>query len=159
NWVSLNQEEIHYSTYPTLTRPRVITQHGVPQQDIAHSGNPAWHGWLVKSGKPTSRDGRTWTFALRTGVKSPYGNELTAEDVKFTFDRNWHLGSAGKFHLQVAQADGPDALQVADKYRFTYRTSTPDPPLLLAALNLKNGWGIVDSTFVKQKAAKSDPWG
>ncbi len=34
-----------------------------------------------------SQDGRTWTFNLREGVKFSNGEDLTAEDVVFTFDR------------------------------------------------------------------------
>ena len=34
-----------------------------------------------------SPNGREWTFALRKGVKFHNGRELTANDVKFTFER------------------------------------------------------------------------
>src|SRR6266571_759945 len=34
-----------------------------------------------------SRDGRTWTFALRPGVKFHNGREVTAQDVVYSFTR------------------------------------------------------------------------
>lgn len=39
-----------------------------------------------------SDDGLTHTFSLRKGVKFHNGEELTAEDVKYSFDRLWKVG-------------------------------------------------------------------
>src|SRR5260221_11386472 len=35
-----------------------------------------------------SKDGRTWEFVLRKGVRFHNGDPVTAEDVKFSFERN-----------------------------------------------------------------------
>lgn len=42
--------------------------------------------WLAESWEQ-SEDGLTWTFKLREGVMFSNGRELTAEDVKFSFER------------------------------------------------------------------------
>ena len=44
-----------------------------------------------------SDDGLTYTFQLRTGVKFHNGREVTAEDVAYTFTRNFEIGSEGRF--------------------------------------------------------------
>jgi oligopeptide transport system substrate-binding protein len=40
-----------------------------------------------------SRDGRTWTFALRRGVKFHHGREVTAHDVVYSFTRLLNLAN------------------------------------------------------------------
>lgn len=44
-----------------------------------------------------SDDGLTYTFKLRPGVKFHSGREVTAEDVAYTFTRNFEIGKKGRF--------------------------------------------------------------
>ena len=44
-----------------------------------------------------SDDGLTYTFQLRQGVKFHSGREITAEDVAYTFTRNFEIGPKGRF--------------------------------------------------------------
>ena len=46
-----------------------------------------------------SEDGKTVYFKLREGVISNFGNELTAEDVKWRLDRADALQALGVFHM------------------------------------------------------------
>ena len=45
--------------------------------------------------------GKRAVFKLREGVKSNWGNELTAEDVSWTWNRNFGLGALGAFYNSV----------------------------------------------------------
>ena len=38
-----------------------------------------------------SPDGLKYTFHLHQGLKSVAGNELTADDVLWSYDRKWHV--------------------------------------------------------------------
>lgn len=58
------------------------------------SGNPMPHA--AKSWK-SSKDGKTWTFNLRKGIKFHNGAELTAKDVKFSMERMIAIGQGYAF--------------------------------------------------------------
>ncbi|MBI2865116.1 MAG: hypothetical protein HYX94_11200 [Chloroflexi bacterium] len=73
----------------------------------------------LAEGYDVSPDGLIWTFRLRKSVRFHDGEELTAEDVKFTYDTIMRDKNA-----RVAKADYANvkAIEAADKYavRFTF---------------------------------------
>jgi peptide/nickel transport system substrate-binding protein/oligopeptide transport system substrate-binding protein len=47
----------------------------------------------------TSRDGLTWTFTLRRGVKFHHGREVTAQDFVYSFTRLLDVNSPGSVKI------------------------------------------------------------
>ena len=68
-----------------------------------------------------SKDGLVWEFVLRKNVRFHNGEPVTAEDVKFSFER--YRGTAAKLlHDKVAAVDAADPLHV----RFKLKKPWPD---------------------------------
>ena len=103
-------------------------------------------------------NGKGLTVTLRKGVKSPYGNELTTADIKWTVDRNSAIEGAigGPFFYGVAGIDPEKPITVLDDYRFRFNLERTSPNLL-RALNLPMVMPI-DSTEAEKHATKGDPW-
>jgi peptide/nickel transport system substrate-binding protein len=72
-------------------------------------------------------DDLTWIFKLRQGVFFHNGEEFTAEDVKYTFDRIFDPKTASPGVTHVREVDKVEAV---DRYTVKITTKTPYAPLL-----------------------------
>ena len=83
-----------------------------------------------------SKDGLTWTFKLRQGVKFHDGQEMTSADVKFTFDRLFEKSPGKSDFIAV------DKVEPAGKYAVKFITKEPFAGMLAA---LGGFWGFIIS--------------
>ena len=93
-----------------------------------------------------SPDGTVWTFKLRKGVQFHKGfGELTAEDVKFSFDRQINKAPGTRFgvNLEVIKS-----IEVVDPYTVQIALKSFDPILLLRMVGYQQGY------IVSKKAAE-----
>lgn len=75
-----------------------------------------------------SDDGLVWTFYLRKGVKFHCGEEMTAEDVKYSIERTMNRGKGAAYiWWAVKQID------VVDKYTVRFTLDVPVPLDLIAS--------------------------
>src|SRR2546429_261742 len=84
-------------------------------------GNP-WAPSLAESWT-MSKDGLTYEFVLRKGVKFHNGDLLTAEDVKFSFER-YKGGGATTLRSRVA------SVEILDPQRVRFRMKQPWPDFM-----------------------------
>jgi peptide/nickel transport system substrate-binding protein len=107
-------------------------------------------GWEVTNG------GRTYTFSLRKGWPSHAGNEFTAADVKWTFERSFAVNGITSFYNSLSKIKSPQDVKVLDPHTVRIDLAEPGPDLLLT---LSTFWrAIVDSKLAKSHTTSSDPW-
>lgn len=109
----------------------------VPDDEIGRQ----WHDFLVFIGEDnqpdqnrslaegwdTSLDGLTWTFKLRRGILFFNGKEMTARDVKFTFDR---LRDPKISAATVDLYNNIASIEAPDDYIVAFKLKRPNPDFL-----------------------------
>lgn len=105
-----------------------------------------------------SPDHKSITFHLRKGVKSAAGNEMTADDVMWTFERGWNMKATFYWYMtQILKIADFSSFQKVDAY--TVKITIPHPSLLLDRIWVNNDLGIIDSVDIKKHLGAEDPWG
>jgi peptide/nickel transport system substrate-binding protein len=95
-----------------------------------------------------SPDGKLWTFNLRKGVKWSNGDELTSDDVKFTFER--YISDASKSPWSPLHRQTVDRIETPDKY--TVLVYAKDPPYIFYA-DAVQGTLIIHKAYFDQVGA------
>jgi peptide/nickel transport system substrate-binding protein len=117
-----------YALHDALVKP-------MPGQPLAQSLAESW---------TVSRDGLTYEFILRKGVTFHNGDRLSAEDVKFSFER-YRGVSAGTLKAYVASVEAVDPQRV----RFRLKKPWPDFMTFYATPATGAAW-IVPKKYVER---------
>jgi len=104
--------------------------------------------WLAKEWE-ISDDGRTYTFKLREGVKFHDGTDLTASDVKFTFDRIMKINDGMAFTIWEIY----DSTEAVDDYTFVLKLKEPSARLFATLPK----FFILSEDGVKANSTADDP--
>jgi peptide/nickel transport system substrate-binding protein len=98
-----------------------------------------------------SKDGLTWTFYLRKGVKFHDGSELTADDVALSMDRLTTIGE-GYGYLFAGRVESSE---VVDRYTVRFHMSAPYGPFLITLARLY----VLNDDQVKANIKPDGPYG
>lgn len=132
---------------------------GVMREDTSvrtdKPNNLALRGRLAEQWE-VSPDGRKATFKLREGVTSNWGNQFSAKDVKWTWDRKFNLKGQGLFQTAVLGLKSPDQIKVEGDHAISFNLDQPNPLLLKQQCNLANP--IYDATKCAEVGGSDDPW-
>jgi ABC-type transport system substrate-binding protein len=93
------------------------------------------HSWEI------AKDGKTYTFHLRQGVQFHDGAELTAEDVKATFDRISKPPQGISIPRSVL-FKAVSEIAAPDKHTVQFKLSEPRPPSFIMSA-IASGWNVV----------------
>jgi peptide/nickel transport system substrate-binding protein len=160
--VSLGTFEAIAALYDGLLGFEKIPDPGMPdarREDIAyHADKPGGVNMVGKLAESWELDpsGKRVVFKLREGVMSNWGNELTAEDVRWTWNRAFELGALGAFYTAVSGLKRPEDIKVEDKYVVSFNVDDPNPLLLKIHTNLYTP--VYDSVKCKAEGGTEDPW-
>ena len=118
---------IYYALHDAMVKP-------MPGHPVAPSLAESW---------TVSKDGLVYEFVLRNGVKFHDGEPLTAEDVKFSFER--YRGSANKtLKERVVAIETPDPSHVR------FRLKAPWPDFLTFYTGASGAGWIVPKKYVEK---------
>lgn len=101
-------------------------------------------------------DGMSVTFKLRDAVFHD-GKPVTAEDVKWSFDRAVSIGGFPSFQMKAGALESPDQFEVVDEKTFKVLFLRPDKLTMIdLAVPIPI---IINSELVKPHLTDEDPWG
>jgi peptide/nickel transport system substrate-binding protein len=129
----------------------------IPDRPGFFISKPAQWDPAVAESWSTEREGATIVLKVRKGVKFPSGRPVTAQALKYCFDRG--LQSPGYMRLLFPSLLGvksPEQFEVRDEQTFAMKMEQPNP-MGMDIIALSNN-ALMDPDEVKAHATGQDPW-
>jgi peptide/nickel transport system substrate-binding protein len=149
-----------------LVQYKLVADNGLLRPDFSQLEGQLAESW--------TQNGLTWTFKLRQGVKSPAGNEFTADDVVWLAQRAKSVSGASPiawFLYNVSSVMGAENVAAnataadkelsgevvkIDKYTVQIKQLTANQ--LFPGVMSIFAMSMIDSTEAKKHATAADPW-
>ncbi|GIW09419.1 MAG: hypothetical protein KatS3mg061_0476 [Dehalococcoidia bacterium] len=143
--------DLFQNCYEQLTSPTCqIGEDGVRRSDWQRLRPDLAEAWWW------SDDRRTWTFRLRRGVCSAAGHELSAEDVRWGWERAFALRDIGKWVALVSSVPDAAAIEVLDRFTIAFHLDAPNSALPRTLAQCTPA--VYDSAVARAAASPDDPW-
>lgn len=95
-----------------------------------------------------SADGKTWTYKIRKGIKFHNGDEMTAEDVKFSVER--YMKPESKNPWAPMYRKTIDRIEIPDPYTMVIHAKIVDAPFAITGF----GMFVVPKKYIEEKGEK-----
>ena len=104
-----------------------------------------------------AEDGMSVTFKLRADATFHDGTPVTANDVKWSFDRAVSIGGFPSFQMKAGALENPDQFEVVDDNTFVVKFLRPDKLTMIdMAVPIPV---IINAKLVEPHLTDEDPWG
>ena len=104
----------------------------------------------------SNQDGTIWTIELKKGIISNYGNELTAQDIEWSYKRLLRMQAIGMWRaFNIAGILNEDGIKIINDYKIEFHLSGPNkvfPRFLCFATG-----AIIDSLEAQKHITDKDP--
>jgi len=138
--------------HATLVRnPYIDAGNGQFRQDVTSFEPELAESWEV------NEDGTVVTFKLKEGIKSVAGNELTADDVVYSFARKLSTNSISTFLAAPALSD-PSQVKKIDDYTVEFTLNQPYEFTFFSMMSNFHVGSIYDQAVLEAQATEADPW-
>jgi peptide/nickel transport system substrate-binding protein len=103
-----------------------------------------------------SPDGTRVTFKLRPGARFANGEPVTAQDVKYSYDRIFGVKAVTAALTRMAAVEGPESVRIVDPQTIEF-TLTKGNPLLFGNM-AQYGHGVTQEKALRPHATADDAW-
>lgn len=133
-----------------LTYGRTTLPDGTPSYDFSVLEPELAESWEI------APDGMSATFKLRRDAKFHDGSPVTADDVKWSFERALAMGGFPTFQMKAGSIEKPEQFEVVDAHTFRLKFLRKDKMTLPnVAVPVAS---IYNSTLARKHATATDPW-
>ena len=148
----------YYSTFNMLYAGLIRKVYDEGEQANTLTQNQYEFEGVLAESYDVSDDGLTYTFKLREGVMSENGNELTADDVVWSFQRKFGATTSILPYIGKPGLVSADQFTAVDDYTVQLTVAKAAYGFTVLSILAGASGAIYDADFLKENVAADDEW-